>query len=127
MLMRWQGKSRRKVSGGRVVLSRGKRRFELGREPALTHVSEERRLKKVRARGGNIKLRLLRVNEAVVVDKEGRARKVKIEMVVDNPANKHFVRRNIITKGAIIKTELGDAKVTSRPGQDGVVNAVLIE
>jgi len=38
-----------------------------------------------------------------------------------------FVRRKIITKGAIIKTELGLAKVTSRPSQDGVVNAVLIE
>jgi small subunit ribosomal protein S8e len=46
---------------------------------------------------------------------------------VENPANPHYVRRNIITKGAVIKTELGNAKVTSRPGQDGVVNAALIE
>ena len=47
--------------------------------------------------------------------------------VIDNPASKDFIRRKIITKGAIIKTEIGDAKVTSRPGQDGVINAVLIE
>ena len=33
---------------------------------------------------------------------------------------------NILNKGATITTELGDAIVTSRPGQDGAVNAVLI-
>ncbi|RLF79472.1 30S ribosomal protein S8e, partial [Thermococci archaeon] len=43
------------------------------------------------------------------------------------PANRQYVRRNIITKGAIIQTEIGKAIVTSRPGQDGVVNAVLIK
>ena len=35
--------------------------------------------------------------------------------------------RGIITKGALIETELGKAIVTSRPGQDGVVNALLVE
>ncbi|MCD6558125.1 MAG: 30S ribosomal protein S8e, partial [Candidatus Aenigmarchaeota archaeon] len=38
-----------------------------------------------------------------------------------------FVRRNIITKGAIIMTEDGRAVVTNRPGQEGVINAKLIE
>ncbi|MEK6848627.1 MAG: 30S ribosomal protein S8e, partial [Nanoarchaeota archaeon] len=42
------------------------------------------------------------------------------------PANRHFIRRNIMTKGSVIDTELGKARITSRPGQDGVVNAVLI-
>jgi small subunit ribosomal protein S8e len=54
-------------------------------------------------------------------------KKVAISNVIGNDANKHYIRRNIITKGAIIETELGKAKVTSRPGQDGVVNAVLIK
>ncbi|MEM5832609.1 MAG: 30S ribosomal protein S8e, partial [Candidatus Aenigmatarchaeota archaeon] len=38
-----------------------------------------------------------------------------------------YERRKIITKGAIIKTEIGLAKVTSRPSQHGVVNAILIQ
>jgi small subunit ribosomal protein S8e len=33
----------------------------------------------------------------------------------------------IVNKGAVIKTELGLARVVSRPSQDGIVNAVKIE
>jgi small subunit ribosomal protein S8e len=51
---------------------------------------------------------------------------VKIETVKDNKANLHYMRRSILTKGAVIKTELGDARITNRPGQDGVVNAILL-
>ncbi len=47
--------------------------------------------------------------------------------MVENPANPNYVQRNIITKGAIIKTSAGNAKVTSRPGQDGTINAVLVK
>ena len=46
--------------------------------------------------------------------------------VIENKANPNYVRRNIITKGAIVETSAGKAKVTSRPGQDGVINGVLI-
>jgi len=53
--------------------------------------------------------------------------KSKIKEVVKNKANRHFVRRNILTKGAVIETELGKAKITSRPGQEGMVNAVLVK
>ncbi len=60
-------------------------------------------------------------------DNEGNVTKVEIETVLENPANPNYVQRNILTKGAIISTEKGKAKITSRPGQDGVVNAVLIE
>ena len=52
---------------------------------------------------------------------------VKLLNVIENSANPNYVRRNIITKGAIVETELGHAKVTSRPGQDGVVNGVIVE
>ena len=38
-----------------------------------------------------------------------------------------YVRRNIITKGAIVKTEAGLVKITSRPGQDGTLNGILVE
>ncbi|NAT11387.1 hypothetical protein C4E22_07625 [ANME-1 cluster archaeon AG-394-G06] len=46
--------------------------------------------------------------------------------VKSNPTNPFFARRNITTKGAVIETEIGDAVVTSRPDQDGIVNARLM-
>ena len=52
---------------------------------------------------------------------------MEIKDVLENPANPHYVRRDIITKGAIVITDIGKARITSRPGQHGVVNAVLIE
>jgi small subunit ribosomal protein S8e len=47
--------------------------------------------------------------------------------VLENSANRNYVQRNFLNKGAIVQTELGAARVTSRPGQDGVVNVVLLE
>jgi small subunit ribosomal protein S8e len=49
-----------------------------------------------------------------------------IENVEENTANPNFVRRNLLTKGAIIKTSVGRAKIVSRPGQHGVINAILL-
>ncbi len=52
--------------------------------------------------------------------------KTEIITVKENSANIHYVRRNIMNKGAIIDTKLGKAKITSRPGQNGVIQAVLL-
>lgn len=124
--MQAQWRSKRKTSGGRYHKSyRSKRKFELARHAANTALGESK-VKKVRTIGNNSKTRLMATDYANLAAK-GKIQKVKIENVVDNPANKFLARRNIITKGAIIITELGKARVTSRPGQDGVVNAVLIE
>ncbi|HEY9245334.1 MAG TPA: 30S ribosomal protein S8e [Candidatus Methanoperedens sp.] len=124
--MRWQGKSTRKYTGGRIIRSRGKKRFELGGEEANTLLGETIR-KKVKILGGKDKVRLLRDLTAVVTDPTTKTvKKVKIETVSGNPANIHYVRRNIITKGAIIRTEMGSARVTNRPGQEGSINAVLL-
>lgn len=121
------GRSRRKPTGGIRRTYRKKRKYELGRDYIPTHVGEDRR-KIIRVRGGNIKVRLTRAEKANVVDsKTGKVQVVKILNVKENPSNRNFARMNIITKGAIIETEIGLARVTSRPGQDGVVNAVLIQ
>jgi len=123
----WQGRSLKKPSGGRIILARKKRKRELGREAAFTRVVEDKEERKIiRTYGGNRKVRLVKALYANVFD-NGKGKKVKILSVVENPANRQYVRRNIITKGAIIQTEIGKAIVTSRPGQDGVVNAVLIK
>ena len=120
-----QGKSTRSPSGARNVANRGKRKSELGRDPAETRL-DEKRLRKIRTRGGNEKHRLAFENQINVIDADGKAHTVEILNVIENRANPNYVRRNIITKGAIVETPEGNAKVTSRPGQDGVVNGVLI-
>ena len=125
--MQYQGKSRRKFTGGRRIASKGKRKLELGREAAEPHMDETRR-KNVDTLGGNRKVRLLRCNVANVTDPSNNTtRQVSLETVVDNESNKHYIRRNILSRGGIVRTEIGNARITSRPGQDGVVNAVLIK
>ncbi len=123
--MKSQGRSSRTYTGAKVHAARGKRKFELAREPAETHVHETKR-KNIATRGGNRKVRLLQCNIVNVTDSAGKTQATTIENVTGNTANEHYIRRNILTKGSVIKTPLGDAKVTSRPGQDGVVNAVLL-
>ena len=125
----WQKRSRRKPTGGLYKKFRKKRKREMGRLPIETHVTDEGiKIKKVRVMGGNLKVKVVKTAYANVMDPESNTcKKVKILTVKENAANIHYVRRNIITKGAIIETELGLAKVTSRPGQDGTVNAVLVK
>ena len=116
-----QGKSTRSPSGARNVANRGKRKSELGRDPAETRL-DEKKLRKIRTRGGNEKLRLATGNKINVTDANGNTKVVDILGVIENSANPNY----IITKGAIVETPEGNAKVTSRPGQDGVINGILI-
>ena len=125
--MLWQGRSVRQATGGRYRPSQGKRRSEIGSAPADTHIGEDRR-KIIRTTGGNTKVRAMRAMFANVANKAtGEVKRVKIETVEENVANPNYVRRNLLTKGAIIRTEIGKARIASRPGQDGVINAYLIE
>lgn len=122
-----QLRSRRKSTGGLYKPFRKKRKYELGRKPAQTKLEVKKRVLKIRCLGGNRKLRLLGALTANLYDPKSRKyEQVKIKTIVENAANRHFVRRNIITKGCVIDTEKGRAKVMSRPGQDGLVNAVLV-
>lgn len=123
--MKDQGRSTRKRTGGRRRPSSKKKRSQLGRDPTGTTVGEPR-FQVVDARGGSTKMRVLSTNVAQIA-RDGDVEETEIENVVDNPANVNYARRNIITKGAVIETGLGRARVTSRPGQDGQVNAVLID
>ncbi len=118
---------KRKPTGGKRRPYRGKRRYERGGDPALT-VLGEHKIRVKRTRGGGIKLSLASDTYANVMDPETRtARKAKILRVLSNPASRDLERRGVITRGALIETELGRARVTSRPGQDGVINAVLLK
>lgn len=102
-----------------------RKKHQLGRGPTETQVGEKK-FKTVDARGGNRKVRAISTDVASV-SVGGEVKSAEIEDVIENPANPNYVRRNIITKGALLDTSEGTARVTSRPGQDGQVNAVLEE
>ncbi len=122
------GSLKRKPTGGRRRKASDKKKAELGRLPTHTTVEKKDVRKKIRTRGGNQKVRLKRAAYANVTDPETKkTKKVKILTEKENPANRNYARQNIITKGAVLETEIGTVRVTSRPGQDGVINAVLVE
>jgi len=122
----WHGDlHKKKPSSGRKRAYRMKRRYEKGAFPTETTLGDTK--KKIdRRRGGNLKTRALSINQANVSNPStGKTEKVEILRVIRNPANVDYNRRGVITKGTIIETPIGVARVTSRPGQDGLVNAVL--
>jgi small subunit ribosomal protein S8e len=122
-----QYKSNQKQSGAKYKALRKKRKSDMGRLPTHTKLADNK-TKLVRTLGSNQKVRMVAANKVNVYDKnEKKCKVVKIKTVVENPANRHFVRRNIITKGTIVETEIGKARITSRPGQDGTLNAVLLQ
>jgi small subunit ribosomal protein S8e len=122
----WQGRSRRKRTGGRLRPIRKKRRFEIGRE-IQTATLGAGTVKTYRVRGGNRKLRILTTQTINVFDPATqKMQRAKVVTVRENPANPNYVQRNIITKGAILETEVGLVRVRSRPGQDGILNGVRI-
>lgn len=123
----WQGRPRRKRTGGRLRPIRKKRRAEISRE--LQHATiGTGTVKRYRVRGANEKLRILTTTTVNVFDPATKSMKVaKVVAVRENPANPNYVQRNIITRGAILETDLGRVQVRSRPGQDGVLNGVRVE
>jgi small subunit ribosomal protein S8e len=125
-MVQWHGRSNRKSTGGKYHSLRKKRKSELGRHFGETRQGDTKR-KLIRTRGGNRKVRLLQEKYANVTTPDGKTQKVEILDVVGNPADRNFARRKIMTSSAIIRTSLGDAKITSRPGQSGVINAVITD
>jgi small subunit ribosomal protein S8e len=122
-----QSKSRRKPSGARYKSKIIKKRQHLiGRAPAMTKVGKAK-IQNIRTRSAGQKLRSLNIEKVNLYNPKTKKFSVEIiQSVVDSPADKNFVRRNIMTKGTIIATSKGNARVTNRPGQDGIVSAVLI-
>ena len=120
-------RSRRTPSGSIYRDARGRRLAELGSVPALTRIGKKR-VKTQRTKGGDSKIRLLSEDTANLYDsKTKKYEKAKILNVIESPADINYVRRNIMVKGSVIETEKGKAKITNRPGQEGTINAVLIE
>ncbi|MDO7727270.1 MAG: 30S ribosomal protein S8e, partial [Nitrosopumilus sp.] len=78
-------------------------------------------------RGNNNKVALKTIDFVNLSTGNGKVVKAKIIKVVDNTTNNDYKRRGIISKGAILETQEGKCRVVSRPGQLGIVNAVLVK
>jgi len=127
----WHLKSRRKKSGG-IRKSRNRSDKKLawkGGKAAMTLLSKENKRKTVNGRASVKKVKLSKAVDAMVSE-AGKTVRAKILGVKKNIANRHFERRQVITKGAIIEVEINGEKknaiVTSRPGQRGEVQAKIV-
>jgi len=126
--MAWQsGMTKRKKTGGKKRAYRTKRLRDAGKAPIETELAETQR-KIDSGRSGIEKVKLISdVYVNVSTPSTGTTERLEIQAVVENPANVDYNRRGVITKGAIVRTERGNALIVSRPGQDGILNAVLLE
>ncbi len=121
----WHKRSETKKTGGKSRTYRKSRKYDLGSK-FTEPTTGEQRIKNKRSRGGDQKSFVKQENE-VNLSVNGEVERTEIEAVLENPANNNFVRRSLLTKGTIIRTPEGKAEITSRPGQNGVVNAKLVE
>jgi small subunit ribosomal protein S8e len=119
--------SGRKYTGGRKIAMRRRRKFEIDRYPNEAVIGSNVKVTR-RVRGDNSKTALKTVEFANVSNvEEHKTTRSKILRVIKNTANKDYERRGVITKGTMIETELGLARVISRPGQVGLINAVQLK
>ena len=115
----------RKASGGRY--KKVKKRKLTGRQGQARIVKiGDTKTKLLSGRGNTTKLVSFLNNIANVMIK-GKAKESKITNVLETPSNTFLARQNVLVKGAIIETELGKAKITNRPSQEGNVQAILVE
>ncbi|MFT4326127.1 MAG: 30S ribosomal protein S8e [Candidatus Woesearchaeota archaeon] len=123
-----QKKSNRKITGGRYKNAFSKKKANNGNTPSLTRVDSEK-VQTKRVLGGNLKSRLLSAQKVNVADPKKKTVSVdEIVSVEENDANRNYIRRNIVTKGAVVTLKSGKkAKISSRPGQTKVLSAVLVE
>jgi small subunit ribosomal protein S8e len=119
--------AKRKFTGGRKIASRGRRNFEIDRYPNEAIIGTIDTVTRT-VRGGNTKTAFKTTDFANVTDTaSNKTVRSKILRVTKNFANKDYERRGVISKGALIETEAGPARISSRPGQHGMVNAIAIK
>lgn len=111
-------------NGKKNIRFRDRRRSEVGNYFSATKLAPENVVVGIRRRGGANTVRLKKAAFANLLTKEGY-KKVKITGVIESKDNRNFARQAIITKGALISTEEGNAIVINRPGREGMVTARL--
>lgn len=96
---------KRRSTGGKRKSIRMKRKFEMGRPPAMTKLGPKR-VHEVRSRGGNLKLRALRLDAGNFSwGSETITRKTRLLTVLYNASNNELVRTNTLVKNCIAQVD----------------------
>ena len=114
-----------KITGGRRHPLRTRRKYEIDRFPNEPIIGEEVTVTR-KVRGKNLKTSIKTI-DFVNLAINSEVKKVKIVRVLENATNNDYKRRGVISKGAVLETKEGKCRVVSRPGQHGVVNAILVK
>jgi len=115
-----------KITGGRRHPLRTRRKYEIDRYPNEAINGAQVTITR-RVRGNNRKTALKTIDFVNLATGDAKVKKAKILKVLENATNNDYKRRGIITKGAILETEEGKCRIVSKPGQNGIVNAVLLK
>ncbi len=115
-----------KITGGRRHPLRTRRKYEIDRYPNEPINGAQVTITR-RVRGNNRKTALKTIDFVNLSTGDAKVKKTKILKVLENATNNDYKRRGIITKGAILEIQEGKCRIVSRPGQNGIVNAVLLK
>ncbi|MFZ5955702.1 MAG: 30S ribosomal protein S8e [Nanoarchaeota archaeon] len=115
----------RKITSGKYKKTRKKKLYEKSGQRRAVKLGEKK-TKILRTRGGDKKLVSLS-GKVINLIVKGKATKVNIKTVIETPSNRFLARQNILEKGAIIETDLGKAKITNRPSQEGIIQGILLK
>ena len=121
-----EGLKTSKITGGIRHPQKTRQKFQIDRYPNEALMGEQETATR-KTRGNNRKTALKTVDHVNLVLPDAKIKRSKIVRVLENQTNNDYQRRGVITKGAILETEDGKCKVVSRPGQNGVINAILVE
>ena len=101
---------KRKVTGGKTKIHRKRRKHELGRLPANTRLGA-RRVAALRARGGNMKLRALKLDSGNFAwGTESISQPARILDVVYNATSNELVRTKTLVKNCIVSVDAAPFK-----------------
>ncbi|MFW6233598.1 MAG: 30S ribosomal protein S8e [Nanoarchaeota archaeon] len=116
----------RKITGGKYIKRRKRRLHESPGQKRIVKLGDTKKKTK-KTRGGDKKIFLLKDKFINIKSEKGKAKKLEIKNVVRTPSNRFLARQNILTKGTIVETEKGNAKITNRPSQEGMINGIIID
>tara|TARA_Y100000310_G_scaffold57396_2_gene52606 strand:- start:749 stop:1288 length:540 start_codon:yes stop_codon:yes gene_type:complete len=136
-MTQWHMKSKRKATGGirASVRAEDKKLKSIGGNPSHTTITTSKTKRETHKKIGKTTKVVLKADKFIVTSDpqkpKDKPKKLEIAGVEENNADRQFARRKIITKGAVLKAKDGSkevyVKVTSRPGQQGVISGILLE
>jgi len=121
-----EGLKTSKISGGIRHPLKTRQKYQTDRYPNEALMGDQETVTR-KTRGNNTKTGLKTVSHVNLILPDAKIKRSKIVKVLENQTNNDYQRRGVITKGAVLETEDGKCKVISRPGQCGIINAVLLK